>query len=45
MATVPIGLLAWEPPYAVSAALKDNKIKKKKKTKQTKKHRDQWVPF
>ena len=25
MATVTIGLLAWEPPYAVGAALKDKK--------------------
>ena len=34
-ATVPIGLLAWEPPYASSAALKD---KKKKKTEIYTKH-------
>ena len=30
-ATVPIGPLAWEPPYALAVALKDKKIKKKKK--------------
>ena len=28
MATAPIGPLAWEPPYAASAALKKNKNKK-----------------
>ena len=28
-----IGLLAWEPPYATSVALKDEKTKKKKKKK------------
>ena len=28
-ATTPIGPLAWEPPYAVSVALKDQKQKKK----------------
>ena len=29
-ATVPIGPLAWEPPYATGVALKDKKQKKKK---------------
>ena len=29
-ATVPTGPLAWEPPYASGAALKDKKTKKKK---------------
>ena len=29
MATAPIGLLAWEPPYAVGMALKKPKKKKK----------------
>ena len=37
MATAPIGPLAWEPPYAMSAALKrqkdQNKSKNKTKTK------------
>ena len=36
VATVPIRPLAWEPPYAVGAALKDKdqkqKLRKKKKT-------------
>ena len=27
----PIGPLAWEPPYAMGAAVKDQKKKKKKK--------------
>ena len=27
-ATAPIGPLAWEPPYALGAALKDKKTKK-----------------
>ena len=31
-ATTPIGLLAWEPPYAMIAALKTQKDKKRKKT-------------
>ena len=31
VATVPIGPPAWEPPYAVGAALKDKKDQKKKK--------------
>ena len=31
-ATAPIGPLAWEPPYASGVALKDKKIKKKKRT-------------
>ena len=30
-AAAPIGSLAWEPPYAVGAALKRTKEKKKKK--------------
>ena len=29
-ATVPIGPLAWEPPYAAGAALKGQKTKEKK---------------
>ena len=33
VATAPIRPLAWEPPYAVDAALKGQKIKKKKKSK------------
>ena len=32
-ATAPIRLLAWEPPYAVGAALKRQKKTKKKKRK------------
>ena len=32
-ATVPIGPLAWEPPYAAGAALKRQKDQKKKKEK------------
>ena len=31
VATAPVGPLAWEPMYAVSAALKRQKTKKKKK--------------
>ena len=31
VATAPIQPLAWEPPYAVGAALKRQKDKKKKK--------------
>ena len=30
LATVPIGPLPWEPPYAMGVALKDKKIKIKK---------------
>ena len=30
-ATAPIGRLAWEPPYALCAAIKGQKKKKKKK--------------
>ena len=30
-ATAPIRPLAWEPPYAAGAALKDKETKKKKK--------------
>ena len=37
-ATVPIGPLAWEPPYAMSAALKRKKERKKKKRS------DLWLP-
>ena len=33
-ATTPTGPLAWEPPYAVGAALKRQKTKKQNKTKQ-----------
>ena len=32
-ATAPIGPLAWEPPYAVSAAPKRQKKKRKRKKK------------
>ena len=32
----PIGLLAWEPPYAAGAAPKREKAKKKKKKKRKK---------
>ena len=35
-ATTPIRSLAWEPPYAVGAALKRQKIKLKKKIKNKK---------
>ena len=39
LATVaPIGHLAWEPPYALGAALKDKKTKKKEKSKNVCKH-------
>ena len=31
VATAPIGLLAWEPPYAAGVALESKKKKKKKK--------------
>ena len=34
-ATAPTGPLAWEPPYAMSAALKRRKTKKKKKKKKS----------
>ena len=33
MAVAPIGLLAWEPPYAVGVALKNKKNKNKNKNK------------
>ena len=33
VATAPVQPLAWEPPYAVGVALKDNKKKKEKKRK------------
>ena len=32
--TTPIGLLAWEPPYATGVALKRQKDQKKKKKKE-----------
>ena len=32
-AVAPIGPLAWEPPYAAGAALKDKKTKEKKEKK------------
>ena len=35
-ATAPTGLLAWEPPYAASAALKDRMTEKKPKKTQMK---------
>ena len=35
-ATAPIGPLAWDPPYAASAALKKDKRQKKKKKKSLK---------
>ena len=35
-AIAPIGLLAWEPPYAASAALKRKKKKKRKKERKRK---------
>ena len=45
VATVLIRPLAWEPPYAISAALKKKKKKKKKaKDKKKKKHRCLGVP-
>ena len=34
VAMVPTGSLAWGPPYAVGAALKDKKQKQKQKQKQ-----------
>ena len=40
VATAPILLLAWEPPYAVSVALKDKKTKKKKKKEKRKKEKN-----
>ena len=36
----PIWPLAWEPPYAASAALKRQKDKKKKKKKKKKKQKE-----
>ena len=36
-AAAPIGPLAWEPPYAVGAALKSKKQKQNKKTPKNKK--------
>ena len=36
VATAPVGPLAWEPPYAVGAALKRQKKKKKKKKRKEK---------
>ena len=36
VATAPIRPLAWEPPYAVGAALKRTKDNKKQKTKKQK---------
>ena len=36
VAIVPIGPLAWEPPYATGKALKDKKTKGRKKTKKAK---------
>ena len=35
-AVAPIGPLAWEPPYAVGAALKGQKTKKEKKKRKKK---------
>ena len=37
VAIAPIRLLAWEPPYATGAALKDNKAKKEKGRKKMQK--------
>ena len=37
VATAPLGLLAWEPPYATGAAQKRKKKKKKKVLKSPKK--------
>ena len=37
VATAPIRPLAWEPPYAVGAALEKAKTKKKKRKKERKK--------
>ena len=47
MATAPIGPLAWEPPYAMSAALKRQKDqnKSKNKTKQKQKQSEQCIFF
>ena len=36
VATAPIQPLAWEPPYAMGAALENAKRQKKKKKKKTK---------
>ena len=50
-ATAPIQPLAWEPPYAAGAALKDKKTKTKqnKKNNREKKHQSQislgWEKF
>ena len=41
-ATAPIGLLVWEPSYAVGAALKGPK-KKKKRTKGPIRVKDPWL--
>ena len=38
VATVPIGPLAWEPPYAVGAALKDKKEPPQKKISKKKEY-------
>ena len=39
-AVAPIGPLAWEPPYAVGAALKRQKRKRKKGRKEGKKKKE-----
>ena len=41
-ATAPIRPLAWEPPYAVGAALEKVKRQKKKKKKKKKKSNPTW---
>ena len=38
VATAPIRPLAWEPPYAMGAALKRQKTKKRKKEKKENRH-------
>jgi len=43
LATVPIRPLAWEPPYAMGAALKKKKKKERKKTlKEKQLHLQVW---
>jgi len=41
-AIAPIRPLAWEPPYAVGAALEKAKKKKKKKKKESKTGESKW---
>ena len=45
VATAPIGLLAWESPYAAGAALEKAKRQKTKKTKNKKQKNPKEVVF